>query len=72
MANAVVPSFIILSYKSIMPVSLINGRMTLSMTTLDIMTLRVMTHIMGILGMMGLNIDTQHNNIFIYTDSCYG
>ncbi len=65
MINAVVPNFIILSSKSIMPVSLINGRMTLSMTTLDTMTLRVMTHIMGILGMMGLNIDSQHNNIFI-------
>ncbi len=55
MVNAVVPSFIILSSKSIMPVSLINDRMTLRMITLDIMTFRVMTHIMGILGMMGLN-----------------
>jgi hypothetical protein len=55
MVNVVVPCVIILSYKSIMPVSLINGRMTLSMMTLDIMTFRVMTHIMEILGMMGLN-----------------
>ncbi len=55
MVNAVVPSFIILSSKRIMPVSLVNGRMTLSMATLDIMTLSVMTHIKGILGMMGLN-----------------
>ncbi len=55
MINVVMPSFIILSFKSIMPVSLINGRMTLIMMTLDIMTLRVMTHIMGILGMLGLN-----------------